>query len=60
VNQTHEQIADFGPVQGAIKQGIFPMQHDPLQGPLTEIVIEWGLFLPQKLAHSTLPQCRTK
>src|SRR4051812_44423987 len=48
VNETHEQIADFGPVQRAIEQGIFAMQHRSLQRPFTKVVIEWGIFLSKK------------
>lgn len=43
LDDTDEQIADRRALFGPKKQGILPMQHDPLQGPLDGIMPPPGL-----------------
>jgi hypothetical protein len=42
VDQAHEQIADLGTVQGAIKQGILSMENGALQGSFYEVIVQRG------------------
>ena len=37
MNQTHEQIAHFGAMQGLVEQSILPVQHHALKRPFTEV-----------------------
>jgi hypothetical protein len=39
VNQAHEEIADIGPIQRPIEQGILPVKNCPLQCPLDDIIV---------------------
>jgi hypothetical protein len=38
VNQAHEQITQFRPVQRPIEQSILPVKNRPLQRPFDEVV----------------------
>jgi len=51
MDQTHEQIADLGAVQGAIKQRIVAMQDGLLERPLADVVAQRGAGYAQKQGH---------
>jgi hypothetical protein len=40
VDEAHEDIADVGAVEGAIKQGVFPMQDRLLEGSFGDVIVE--------------------
>jgi hypothetical protein len=52
VDQTHEQVAHFGAMQGAIKQRIFAMQYSAFEGAFADIVIEGRTRIAQEGCQS--------
>ena len=40
VDQTHEQIANLGPIPGLVEQGVLAVQDRLLQGPLAHVVVQ--------------------
>ena len=55
VDQTHEQVADFGAVQCLVEERVFAVQDRFLQGPFHDVMpipglcrVHWILEVPQR------------
>ena len=52
MDQTHEEVARFGAVQGLVEQRIFAMEHGALQRLFADVVVERRASLAQKHRQS--------
>ena len=58
VDQGHEQIAHLSAIQRLIKQGIFAMEHSPLQSLFADVVIQRCARMAQESSQAF--QCRNR